>query len=373
MGLIREAAAGAAFAGSGRPRCGPARTSPPGRDPRATSGTRWAATTTRPAPAGWAPDAGTVVDPQLRVHGVAGLRVADASVMPAIPNAHPNATVLAIAERAAELIAGGSPARPISPRNGRLRPGHSELTGTLAAGAAARRSRRGNSASRHATRLGLVRRAYPAGGQRAAGRISRREVQGVHRDRGGSRSLAASTSISCRKRRIVTARKRIVDWDEDARGIVTRWRAAVPRWLTDERRGWTSRTWDSGARSPRRGPPEPRIEETASKAAERRGPGSGRPAPGPSRGCRGRVRGVKGDQAPRHSPGTIARHSGMRQFKRRRAGAAFTVSPPPPGLRSPRGHRPRDDPGGMADFLVVVAVVAFVAAMLGLIWALGRL
>jgi choline dehydrogenase-like flavoprotein len=54
---------------------------------------------------------GAVVDTQLRVHSVAGLRVADASVMPVIPNAHPNATVLAIAERAAELISGQRPAR----------------------------------------------------------------------------------------------------------------------------------------------------------------------------------------------------------------------------------------------------------------------
>lgn len=51
-------------------------------------------------------DTAAVVDLQLRVRGVAGLRVADASVMPTIPNANPNATVLAIAERAAVMIGG---------------------------------------------------------------------------------------------------------------------------------------------------------------------------------------------------------------------------------------------------------------------------
>jgi len=49
-------------------------------------------------------DERAVVDLELRVQGIDGLRVADASVMPAIPNAHPHATVLAIAERAADLI-----------------------------------------------------------------------------------------------------------------------------------------------------------------------------------------------------------------------------------------------------------------------------
>jgi choline dehydrogenase-like flavoprotein len=49
-------------------------------------------------------DPGAVVDTELRVRGITGLRVADASVMPVLPNAHPNATVLAIAEKAADLI-----------------------------------------------------------------------------------------------------------------------------------------------------------------------------------------------------------------------------------------------------------------------------
>jgi choline dehydrogenase len=40
----------------------------------------------------------------LRVRGVSGLRVADASVMPSIVSSNTNATVYAIAERAAELM-----------------------------------------------------------------------------------------------------------------------------------------------------------------------------------------------------------------------------------------------------------------------------
>ncbi|MFD5112715.1 GMC family oxidoreductase [Streptomyces sp. NPDC058391] len=49
-------------------------------------------------------DPRAVVDTELRVHGVTGLRVADASVMPDIVSVNPNATVVAIAERAAELV-----------------------------------------------------------------------------------------------------------------------------------------------------------------------------------------------------------------------------------------------------------------------------
>ena len=53
---------------------------------------------------GRADDPMAVVDPAFRVHGMANLYVADASVMPAIPSANTNLPTLMLAERAAERI-----------------------------------------------------------------------------------------------------------------------------------------------------------------------------------------------------------------------------------------------------------------------------
>jgi len=66
-------------------------------------------------------DGDAVVDEQLRVNGVQGLRIVDASVMPVVPRGNTNAPTIAVAERAADLIRhgravlGGSAAGDSSP------------------------------------------------------------------------------------------------------------------------------------------------------------------------------------------------------------------------------------------------------------------
>ncbi len=54
---------------------------------------------------------GSVLDPELRVEGLEGIRVIDCSAMPRVPRGNTNAPVIALAERAADLIRGKTPLR----------------------------------------------------------------------------------------------------------------------------------------------------------------------------------------------------------------------------------------------------------------------
>jgi len=49
-------------------------------------------------------DAMAVVDPELRVHGSAGLRVADAAIMPTVVSGNTNVATIMIGERVADLV-----------------------------------------------------------------------------------------------------------------------------------------------------------------------------------------------------------------------------------------------------------------------------
>jgi choline dehydrogenase len=46
-----------------------------------------------------------VVDPELRVHGLSGLRVVDASVMPTVPSSNIHPATIMVAEKGSDLIA----------------------------------------------------------------------------------------------------------------------------------------------------------------------------------------------------------------------------------------------------------------------------
>jgi choline dehydrogenase len=68
-------------------------------------------------------DAGAVVDAELKVRGIAGLRIADASVMPDLPSGNINAPAMMIGEKASDMIRGRHRPSTISLHSGGVRKG----------------------------------------------------------------------------------------------------------------------------------------------------------------------------------------------------------------------------------------------------------
>jgi choline dehydrogenase len=62
---------------------------------------------------GPATDKTSVVDDQLRIHGLQGIRVVDASIMPNMPSANTYSSTMMIAEKASDMIRGRAPLPPV--------------------------------------------------------------------------------------------------------------------------------------------------------------------------------------------------------------------------------------------------------------------